>query len=126
MKGFIISLLLFFFIIVGLLIYSHYMKTTVSELLAMLDETETEIDAGDSASAFQSASSFDTHLKAKSHHLYPVCDRALLENALSDSAQMQSFIRSGDMPDAASVLAALRSLLISIAEKSRFSLLNIV
>lgn len=126
MRGFILSLVLFLCIITGLLMYSHYMEKTVDELMLLLDETNEAIAQGEVTSAFQSATSFDRQLKTKAHHLYPVCDRALLENALSDSAQLKSFIRSDDMPDAAAILSALRSLLISIEEKSQFSLLNII
>lgn len=126
MKGFIASITLFFCIIIGLLVYSHYMNVTFTDLIDRLDQIEESLKSGDMTKSRELSSAFEEDLKKKTHRLSPLCDRALLENALSVSAQLTSFVHSGNISEASAVLSSLRSLLLSIGDKSKASLSNII
>lgn len=126
MKGFIVTLIIFILIIVGLFFYASYMDSAFSDLLTLLDETENSINTKDFSGAYRYADKFSKALIKKSYTLYFFADRCPIDNALVESSRLKSFIKSEDDAEASSVLSGLKTMLNKISEKASLRLYNIL
>lgn len=126
MRGFIFTLIIFILIISGLFLYSGYMSESLDELSALLSDTEAELKQSNFYFAEVSAERFSNALKAKSYTLYYFTDRCPIDNALTESERLISFIEAGDDAESSAVLSGLKLMLNKIKEKSSLKIYNIL
>lgn len=126
MRGFIFTLIIFILIISGLFLYSGYMSESLDELSALLSDTEAELKQSNFYFAEVSAERFADALKAKSYTLYYFTDRCPIDNALTESERLISFIKAGDDAESSAVLSGLKLMLNKIKEKSSLKIYNIL
>lgn len=126
MKGFIVTLIIFLLIITGLFFYASYMDSAFSDLLVLLNETESLINTGDFSEAYRCADKFSEMLIEKSYTLYFFADRCPIDNAVVESSRLKSFIKAEDDAEASSVLSGLKTMLNKISEKASLKLYNIL
>jgi len=126
MRAFIYTLIIFILIIAGLFFYSVYMTESIDELLLLLSDTETHLEKGDFSSARASAETFSDTLKEKSYTLYFFTDRCPIDNTLTESERLKSFIKAEDGAESAAVLSGIRVMLSKTREKSSLKIYNIL
>lgn len=126
MRGFIFTLIVFILIISGLFLYSSYMSENLNELSLLLSDTELKLEEKDFPAAYSSAGKFSDELKCKSYSLYYFTDRCPIDNALTESERLKSFIKAEDDAESAAVLSGLRIMIEKISEKSNLKIYNIL
>lgn len=108
------------------LFYSDYMTESIDELSLLLSDTETHLEKGDFSSARASAETFSDTLKEKSYTLYFFTDRCPIDNTLTESERLKSFIKAEDDAESAAVLSGIRVMLSKTREKSSLKIYNIL
>ncbi len=126
MRGFIYTLIIFILIIAVLFFYSDYMTKSIDELSLLLSDTKTHLEKGDFSSAKASAERFSDTLKEKSYTLYFFTDRCPIDNALTESERLKSFIKAEDDAESAAVLSGIHVMLSKTREKSSLKIYNIL
>lgn len=126
MRGFIATLVIFSLIVCGLFFYSDYISSSFSELSSILEHTENELEEENFRSALRYAELFHEKLKQKSYILYYFADRHPINDIITESARLKSFIKSEDGAEAGGVLSGLKIMIEKIVEKSQLKIYNIL
>lgn len=126
MRGFSVTLVIFILIIAGLFLYSSYMTESLNELSLLLSDAESSLNEKNFDSAYAAAEKFSDALVKKAYSLYYFTDRCPIDNAVTESERLKSFIKAGDDSESSAVLSGLKLMISKIEEKSSLKIYNIL
>ena len=124
MKGFIVAVVILSVIILSLIFYNFYMNKTFSEITEYIDNIESDLSENKFTEATLHAQKLADTLSDKSNFLYLITDREPLNNIITESARLLSFIKTMDEAESKASLSALKVTLTELQKQTVYKTKN--